>query len=90
MKKFLELYKLFEAVEISDLDSEFLKKAMKLTNFNLSPTDFQSLKYKKEIQFLFRTHFFPDFDLDDCLDQVDINKLNNIVAKLKKIDSIYH
>jgi len=87
MKKFLELYKLFEAVEISDLDSEFLKKAMKLTNFNLSPTDFQSLKYKKEIQFLFRTHFFPDFDLDDCLDQVDVNKLNNVVAKLKKIDS---
>ena len=87
MKKFLDLYKLFEAVEISDLDSEFLKKAMKLTNFNLSPTDFQSLKYKKEIQFLFRTHFFPDFDLEDCLDQVDVNKLNNVVAKLKKIDS---
>lgn len=87
MKKFLELYKLFEAVEISDLDSEFLKKAMRLTNFNLSTKDFESLTYKKEIQFLFRTHFFPDFDLDDCLDQVDAAKINKVVAKLKGMDS---
>ena len=87
MKKFLELYKLFEAVEISDLDSEFLKKAMKLTNFNLSTKDFESLKYKKEIQFLFRTHFFPEFDLDDCLDQVDATKINNVVNKLKGMDA---
>ncbi len=86
-KNFLDLYKLFEAVEISDLDSEFLKKAMRLTNFNLSTRDFESLEYKKEIQFLFRTHFFPGFDLDDCLDEVNAEKINSVIAKLKALDS---
>ena len=67
MKKFKGYLKEMAAIDASDLDSKFLQRAQKVTSFNLSPNDFTSLKYKGEIQFLFKTHFFPKFNLDKTI-----------------------
>lgn len=69
--------------QIEDLDLDFVKRAEKVTTFNLTTRDMEDLKYKKEIQFLFKKHFFPNFDLKDCIDKVDMNALNNLTKKLK-------
>lgn len=72
------------AAKISDLDAEFLKRAQRVTSFNLRSTDFTSLTYKKEIQHLFHVHFFEDFDLDDTIKgQPTVRKLNEAIKKLK-------
>lgn len=72
---------------VADLDADFLKRAQKVTSFNLSPNDFTSLKYKSEIQHLFHIHFFPKFDLDKTIKgKPTIDKLNNAITKLKKED----
>ena len=62
--RFKKFHKLQEmaAVDISDLDANFLSRAQKVTSFNLRTRDFESLQYKAEIQHLFRTHFFPNFN----------------------------
>jgi len=90
MQKFKTFFKLEEmaAANVSDLDADFLKRAQKVTSFNLSSNDFTSLKYKKEIQHLFRTHMFPSFDLDTTISgQPTPNKLNNLIKKLKSINA---
>lgn len=89
MQKFKTFFKLQEmaAANISDLDAEFLKRAQKVTSFNLSSGDFTSLKYKKEIQHLFRTHMFPKFDLDKTLKGApNKDKLNKLIKELKGMD----
>ena len=55
------------AVNVADLDMNFLNRAQKVTSFNLKPTDFQSTKYKAEIQHLFGRSFFPNFDLSQTI-----------------------
>lgn len=76
------------AVNVADLDAEFLKRAQKVTSFNLSSKDFISLKYKKEIQHLFRTHLFPSFDLNSTISgQPTVNKLNKLIKELKSISA---
>ena len=76
------------AANVSDLDADFLKRAQKVTSFNLSSSDFTSLKYKEEIQHLFRTHMFPAFDLDNTMSGApNITKLNKLIKNLKAISS---
>lgn len=53
-----------------ELDAEFLNRAMVRTAFNLNAKDFESLKYKKEIQHLFHLHFFPSLNLNKLQDRV--------------------
>lgn len=73
------------AVNIADLDVNFLNRAQRVTSFNLKTGDFESLKYKAEIQHLFHRAFFPKFDLNDTMKgQPNIRKLNAAIAKLKK------
>jgi len=85
MKRLLNYMNEMAAVNVSDLDVEFLKRAQKITSFNLSPNDFISLKYKAEIQHLFRTHFFPDFDLDKTIKGAPkASTLNKAIQQLKK------
>jgi hypothetical protein len=73
------------AVNIADLDVNFLNRAQKVTSFNLKGTDFQSLQYKAEIQHLFQRHFFPKFDLNLTMKgQPNLRKLNAAIDKLKK------
>ena len=69
-----------------DLDREFMKNAVRVTSFNLSAKDFETLTHKKEIQELFRTYFFPTFDLSKCLNKMDATKMNTLVDELKSID----
>lgn len=71
------------------MDHTFISRAMQVTSFNLKTSDFTSTNpsYKKEIQFLFTTNFFPSFDINEAIDSVDITALNSLVRKLKAINS---
>lgn len=72
------------AVNVADLDMNFLNRAQKVTSFNLKPTDFQTTKYKAEIQHLFGRTFFPKFDLSQTIKgQPDVKKLNKLIDQLK-------
>lgn len=73
------------AVNVADLDNNFLNRAQKVTSFNLRTRDFESLQYKAEIQHLFNRHFFPKFDLNTTMKgQPKIRQLNAAIEKLKK------
>ena len=73
------------AVNVADLDVNFLNRAQKVTSFNLKTSDFETLQYKAEIQHLFQRHFFPKFDLNLTMKgQPNIRKLNAAIDKLKK------
>jgi len=69
------------------MDQKFIQRATQVTSFNFISSDFTSLTYKKEIQSLFATHFFPTFNLNNTLDTIDKNKLNLLISKLKEINS---
>jgi hypothetical protein len=69
-----------------DLDLEFLRRAERVTSFNISTKDFETLSYKKEIQHLINKHFFPKFDLSKTFSNVDKNRLNKIISELKAED----
>lgn len=69
------------------MDKDFIKRATRVTSFNISTSDFESLKYKKEIQHLFNLHFFPNFDMKYTVDSIDMNALNSAIDKLKREDS---
>lgn len=85
--RFKKFHKLQEmaAVNVADLDMNFLNRAQKVTSFNLKPSDFQSTKYKAEIQHLFGRTFFPNFDLSQTLKgQPNMRKLNTLIDQLKR------
>ena len=75
-----------ESAMVDELDRNFIKRAMKVTSFNLSTKDFESLTNKKEIQYLFGTHFFPKFDFKYTLNGVNLAKLNKAIDMLKSED----
>ena len=66
-------------------DMSYLKTAEKVTSFNVKATDFSTLKYKKEIQYLFNKYFFPKFNLDSTIKStnLDKNQLNSLISRLK-------
>lgn len=70
------------------MDDSFIKRATRVTSFNLMPSDFTSLRYKKEIQHIFHLHFFPNFNLDSTLKNLKTDKdnFNRLVNKLKQED----
>lgn len=73
------------AVNVADLDMNFLNRAQRVTSFNLKTGDFESLQYKAEIQHLFNRSFFPKFDLNQTMKgQPNIRQLNKTIDKLKK------
>ena len=71
---------------LTNEDVRFLNRAEKVTSFNLTPQDFQSLDYKTAIQYLFVRHFFPSFDTSKLSDGVDMKTLNNHIDKLRSIN----
>lgn len=86
MKRFREFIKEeSEGSEIAmaDLDMVFINNALKVSAFNISPTEFTNTKYKKEIQYLFNIHFFPKFDITKTIDVIDMGKLNTLITTLK-------
>lgn len=66
------------------MDKKFIRRATQITSFNFTTSDFQSLKYKQEIQHLFNFHFFPNFDLKKTLSSVNKDKFNSLVSELKQ------
>lgn len=86
--RFKKFQQLLEEIELSDLDGDFIKKALKLKTFSITSKDLQSTKYKKEIQFVVRTTWFPQLDLDETIKgtKLDKDKHNKFLAKLKSID----
>ena len=86
MKRFREFIKEeSEGSEIAmtDLNMEFINNALKVSAFNISPTEFTKINHKKEIQYLFNMHFFPKFDITKTIDVVDMGKLNTLITTLK-------
>lgn len=70
------------------LNYNFVKSAEKITAFNICSSSFRSLDYKKEIQYLFKKHFFPEFDLSNTLNIIKLQDFNSIVSQLKSFCSI--
>lgn len=68
------------------LDTTFIKRATRVTSFNLTSADFTKNDYKREIQSLYQQYMFGSFDPDMALDKIDILKYNKLV-KLLKSDS---
>lgn len=69
-----------------NLDMDFIRRAEKVTAFNLTAKDFETLEYKREIQYLFNKNFFPNFDLSKTIKGVDMRKLNNLISSLRSND----
>lgn len=87
MRRFTTHLKEMAAVDIKELDIEFLNRAQKITSFNLKTADFETMKYKAEIQHLFHRHFFPKFDLGKTISgDITMNAANKIIKELKSID----
>ena len=68
------------------MDNDFIKRATRVTAFNLNSADFTTTKYKKEIQHLYRQHMFGSFNPDDALKTLDKRKYNQLIDILKKDD----
>lgn len=80
----LSFRNLFENTD--ELDMEFIANATKIKSFNLRGADFQTLKYKKEIQFLYATYLFKGFDLSKLPNDLNVSQANKAIDKLKSID----
>lgn len=77
------------AFNVDELDSEFMTRAENNPSLNLTGSDFLP-KYKKEIQYLIKKHFFSEFDLSNTVDATTINKedVNRLVKLLKAQNSV--
>lgn len=85
MKRFSTHLREMADVNIANLDVNFLNRAQRVTSFNLKSSDFESLRYKAEIQHLFQRHFFPNFNLNKTLKgQPSVTRLNSLIDELKK------
>lgn len=72
---------------MNGLDLEFIRTAERVTSFNIAVSAFQNLNHKKEIQHLFNKHFFPSFDIDKTIKNIEMRPLNLLIDELKRIDS---
>lgn len=74
---------------VDELDSEFMTRAENNPSLNLTGSDFLP-KYKKEIQYLIKKHFFSEFDLSNTVNTTTINKehVNRLVKLLKAQNSV--
>lgn len=71
------------AATVSSLDLEFIKRAEVVSSFNLTGSDFATTKYKAEIQFLIKKHFFPNFDLGLTSKTFNEASVNRAIQALK-------
>lgn len=72
---------------MKELDKAFIKRATKITSFNLTSADFTSLKNKIEIQTLYQQHMFPSFSPEMALRTITVSGYNKLVDLLKKDDA---
>ena len=72
--------------DMGQLDLAFIKRAEVVTSFNISAKDYESTNNKAEIQYLFKKHFFPNFDLSSTLASFNEGQFNMLVDQLKSMD----
>lgn len=72
------------------LDTDFIKRAAKVTSFNLTSADFNTTKYKREIQALYQQYMFSSFDPDSTLTSIDMREYNRLVKMLKADDRMQY
>lgn len=85
MKRFKQFFRESEN-NIMQLDTDFMKRAARVTSFNLTSADFNTTKYKREIQSLYQQYIFKSFDPDKTLTDLNIRAYNNLVRELKNDD----
>lgn len=69
---------------MSGLNKDFIKRATKVTSFNLVSSDFTSTTYKHEIQTLYSQHMFPSFTPSQALNSITVEAYNKLVRQLKQ------
>ena len=62
MKRLTQFLNEYVELDFTPRSYSFLKNATKLVTFNLKTSDFETLDNKAEIQHLFRSRYFPNFD----------------------------
>ena len=72
---------------MKELDKAFIKRATRITSFNLTSGDFTSLKNKREIQTLYQQHMFPSFSPEKALGTITVSGYNRLVSLLKSDDA---
>jgi hypothetical protein len=75
--------------DLKKLDFGFIKNAEHAKSFSLEARDFQSTKYKNEIQFIIGTQWFKNFDLTKTISSTSLNasKINTLIKQLKNTNS---
>ena len=71
---------------MTKINQDFMKRATKVTSFNLVPSDFTTTTYKNEIQTLYAQHMFSSFDPSKALTTITIDGYNKLVRQLKQDD----
>lgn len=60
MRRFKTFIQEMAAVNVADLNTEFISKAERVISFNLSPNNFTNLEFKNEIQYLIKNIIFQN------------------------------
>lgn len=71
---------------MTKINQDFMKRATKVTSFNLVPGDFTTTTFKNEIQTLYAQHMFPSFDPSKALSTITVDGYNKLVRQLKQDD----
>lgn len=69
---------------MAQLNQDFIRRATKVTSFNLDAADFASTTYKLEIQTLYAQHMFSSFDPSKALSSLNVDEYNRLVRQLKQ------
>ena len=79
-----------EKFNLKELNHDFLHRAQKISSFNVADKDFESLNFKNELQFLYASHIFMDFDWTKTLkgNTINVRELNRLIKKLRQEDRI--
>lgn len=68
------------------MNHDFIARAEKLTSFNITTKDLQTLDFKNEVRHLFEKHYFSDVKITG-VNQVDMDNINTTISHLKQVDS---
>lgn len=90
MKRFRDFIKEESEIAMADLDIEFMKRAARITSFNLTSSDFTSTEHKREIQSLYQQYMFKSFNPDNTLTALNQKEYNSLVKTLKSDDRMQY
>lgn len=68
------------------MNHDFIERAEKITSFNITVKELQTVDFKQEIRYLFGKHFFPGVSITG-IDTVDKDNINGIISALKATDA---